>query len=244
MLFAALECQLGDMRGVFEGDDGLMCFSTGRLPPDSFFADLGFSVKMVRHERIEEASFCGIVFDGVDKNNLTDPRDFLAGLGWAARQYRGARKGKLLGLLRAKALSALHQYPGCPVVCVAARRIVDLTQGVDHRWVLKSASVSQWEREQLKAAFDSKLPDKEIGLGSRLLIEKVFNVTVSEQLAWEAEILSKGLEPWTIDLGVELWYQTWQRYVVRMGSAGHIPIFPARVDERRPGLEGCIDMRW
>lgn len=235
--FAAEEEALGAMRGVFEGDDGLVTFESGRLPSSEFFASLGFNVKMVRHENITSASFCGIVFDTTERVNITDPKEFLADLGWGSRQYRGASRHKKLALLRAKALSAAHQYPGCPVVEVAARRIIDLTRSVDCRWVTNSRNLSGWERDHYLEAFASRLPKRETGYNSRLLMETVFNVTVLQQLEWEATILSSDLGDWDIDLGIPLWYENFDRYVTVDTPKG-MPLFPALVEERRPTLDG------
>lgn len=51
-LFMGEQLGLGELRGVFEGDDGLGTFSRG-TPDGSFFKDMGFSVKLELHDRLE-----------------------------------------------------------------------------------------------------------------------------------------------------------------------------------------------
>ena len=57
--------------GVVEGDDGLFRVN-GPIPPSNLFESLGFTIKAVTHERLETASFCGMVFDVEDRVNVSD----------------------------------------------------------------------------------------------------------------------------------------------------------------------------
>lgn len=57
--------------GLFEGDDGLLATNVEIIEND--LVRLGFKVKLVKHENIGEASFCGQVFTEETYKNLADP---------------------------------------------------------------------------------------------------------------------------------------------------------------------------
>lgn len=184
MHFACEQLGIPWFEGVFEGDDGLCVFADDRAPPNEFFTKLGFTIKMLEFSELNEASFCGMIFDTDSMVNITDPRDFLGTFGWASKQYLGARRTKLLGLAKCKALSYAHQYPGCPIISTFALRIIELTKHIDSRWVLESRSLSWWDRQKI-LQHSGEVPVKEISHGSRVLMEKVFGIAIEEQLEFE-----------------------------------------------------------
>lgn len=204
-------------RVVVEGDDGLGRHKGPRLTSDHY-AKLGMVVKLEHHRKIETASFCGIIFDSVDLINVTDPRECLATIGWCTRQYVNARSSKKKALLRCKALSYAHQYPGCPIIQSCALWLLRATRGYEQAArdiVLRQKYYNTWEKDQLMAAFrdEKKLAPKTPGYGTRFLVEDLYGLTVETQLQAEAYFDSLDqIQP--IDLPQVLWTmpQAWQDY--------------------------------
>jgi len=176
-----------DVRTIVEGDDSLSSFA-GEPPTEKDFQDIGFSIKCNVRENINEASFCGIIFHPTDMINVTDPLDVLANFGWAGRNYVNARRSRLLCLLRCKSLSYAHQYPGSPIIQSLAHYGLRVTSGIDVRHFIENErSLSQWEREELRAATASKPPPRRIvPMNTRLLVEKLYGLSVLEQTNIEA----------------------------------------------------------
>lgn len=181
-----------ECRGVVEGDDGLFVFLPGSKHPDTeLFARFGCIIKLDVYERISDASFCGQLFDPVDQEIITDPMEVLAKIAWLNARYVSARKTKLLGLLRCKALSYYHQYPACPVVTELALYCLRVSAGYDVRSVIKS--YDSYKRSLVEEALNEKLwreERKEIGMQTRLLVAEKYGLSVPAQLEIE-ELLSK-----------------------------------------------------
>jgi len=105
--------------GFVEGDDGIFAVQ-GPLPDANYMLGLGFEVKYEVHDDPATASFCGMILAG--DSIIRDPSKFFQTLGWSDRfMTSGARVKRQLAL--AKALSALYETPGCPLVSVAARYV-------------------------------------------------------------------------------------------------------------------------
>lgn len=186
MLLLFLFSELGEeVTPMVEGDDSGTSFMN-KCPSEQDFADLGFSIKCAVRDRLSEMSFCGIVFDPQDMINVTDPLDVLANFGWAGRSYVHARTGRLRELLRCKSLSYAHQYPGCPIIQSLAQYGLRATRSVDVRHFIENdRAISLWERTQLRDALKAepwaKVPFKEIPIATRLLVERLYGITVAEQ---------------------------------------------------------------
>jgi len=184
-LFTAEDKGCSNVRIVVEGDDGLMRYDGPKLLAEDF-ARLGLTIKMEHHDRIETASFCGIIFDSEEQINLTDPRHIIATFGWGSSRYSLSKKSKLLQLLRCKSLSLAHQYPGCPIISSIAKYGLRVTRS--YRISQKVIdSFSLWERNKLIAAIrdESSIPDIEPGPRSRALMEQLFDISVPIQLQIE-----------------------------------------------------------
>lgn len=186
--FAAEHLGLGELIGVFEGDDGLFRYSSGKFPTPEFYQELGFAVKLQIHSKVSEASFCGLVFDELEVIGICDPVSTLVKFGWIGDKYAAARSGKKLALLRCKAMSLASQYPRAPVVAACADWILRMTAGIDTRWVLESNNLDTWTREKYRAIHvEGKfvVDRTEPGMRTRLLMENVFGFSVASQLALE-----------------------------------------------------------
>lgn len=171
---------------VIEGDDSLTAF-VGEPPSKEDFAAVGFTIKCSVHDNIEDTSFCQLIFHPKDLINITDPLEVLANFGWAGKAYVNAKTSRLKTLLRCKALSYAHQYPGCPIIQSLAHYALRATSGYDVRhFVENDRSLSLWERDQLRAAIMCKRPDPTpIPMDTRLLMQRWFGVSVELQVEIE-----------------------------------------------------------
>lgn len=177
--------------GVVEGDDGLFSFPDGYHPTSQHLRDIGCNIKLEEFDELNQASFCGLVFDLEDKEVITEPIDVLSTIGWLSRRYLMSRRNTQTSILRAKALSALCQYPACPLVSELARKICTLTKSYDIRKYYNSRNVGWWERTQLEQVLkDPKFYKtiKPIGLKTRILVERVYGIPINVQLASEERI--------------------------------------------------------
>lgn len=190
-----------DLRCVVEGDD---CLATGfgTPPSSSDFAKLGFTIKLKVHEKIAESSFCGMIFDPVDMINVSDPVDALASFGWAMSSYVRSTSRRRLDLLRCKALSYAHQYPGCPIISSLAQYGLRVTAGRDVRpFIERERSLSLWDREQYReaaacAAGSHRVPRRIPGQATRRLVERQYGIAEQTQRDVEAYLDSlRTLQP-------------------------------------------------
>jgi len=235
MLFLCEEVGSTFVDGVVEGDDGLFVVS-GPAPSKSDFESIGLIIKLEECDSIAEASFCGIIFDPECKQNLRDPLRVLSTFGWTSRQYAGSKEKKKLALLRCKALSLAHQYPGCPIIQALAQYGLRVTAGVERRdvWrVINSKGVNEYQRGVLVAEMFCPVKSVRIHLGSRLLVERKFGVSVEEQLSFENYLsglstiqpLNAGvLDPILSSVGKDYW----RRYVIPKPKELVFPGLPIR----------------
>lgn len=218
MLFLADKLGL-EIDGVVEGDDGLFVSKNGVFPAVEDFESLGMKIKIDVVDTISEASFCGLVFDPDDLINVTDPIAELSGFGWGTGRYASARRSKLNILLRCKGLSLAHQYAGCPILQSLARYSLRITRGtyVDH-YIKESGLLSTWERDQLLQALrdEKSVVYKEPPINTRLLVERLYGVTIEVQKHIEDLIDSKDdLLPIDSPLALDLCWPEWLDYSER-----------------------------
>lgn len=219
MLFLCEEKGCTGVDGFVEGDDGIFT-GYGVLPTSADFAALGLNIKVEMHDQLSTASFCGIIFDETDCINVTDPREVLASFGWTTNQYARARSSKLKALLRCKALSYAHQYPGCPIIDALSHYGLRVTSGIDVSGVLeKSHHLTMWDREQQKDALRSarKLARTASPMATRLLVEEKYQLPVSFQLMIESYldnciVLAPLDFPFLRDSIPESWIEYFEKY--------------------------------
>jgi len=177
----------------FEGDDGLIQASAPvgerRKPTTVQFHELGFEVKMAQRTSIAESTFCTMVADEVDRQNIIDPAVALCKFGWT---FAAGKENKKLhkSFLRAKALSLKCEAPGCPIVRALADFGLRVTKGVQAKFDFKE----RWWLEQVgidlqlgapKAGTLERADAVTIGLGSRYAMERLFGVPVCAQIKIE-----------------------------------------------------------
>jgi len=233
MLYCAEKQELGELFAVFEGDDGLCRFSSGRTVDPMLLRQLGFTVKMEIFSELAHASFCGMIFDPDSCQQIGDPRRFAAALGWTSAKYIGSRDATKKALLRAKALSGLYQFPACPIITALCRRIIFLTSQYSVARVLGSRNTNWWERVVLKDAILFQDVCQEITLGTRLLMEHKYGISVEEQVRIEQQFGDIQMGLVNIDLDYSrVWTATWDRYVITKPSVVSDPWHPGRQLER------------
>ena len=222
MLFTCQEVGFRDVDGVVEGDDGLFV-GHGKPPGPADFARLGLIIKLQVYRNLAHASFCGIVFEPGDNVNVRDPIEMVVGFGWGDAKYARSKQRKKDTILRCKALSYAHQYPGAPIIQSMAHSVLRATRhvaGFTARYVQR-AKMDSWVRELLAAAIKdesnikfARVPDR-----TRLLVEELYGVSVDHQIILEEyfdsiDICSAFSHP-LIDLYLNpTWCHYWDNYVV------------------------------
>jgi len=222
--------------GVVEGDDGLFVVS-GPAPSKADFESIGLIIKLGEVDSIAEASFCGIIFDPECRQNLRDPLPVIVTFGWTSRQYASSKEKKKRTLLRCKALSLAHQYPGCPIIQALAQYGLRATADVGYYAVWKVVNdrqcIDEYKGAVLRDALLNPVKPARIHLGSRLLVERMFKVSVEEQLVFEKYLDGlSGIQP--ITAGVldpimnPVWRDYWTKYVIPRPDRICFPGLPTR----------------
>lgn len=185
-LFLAHEKGCTNVIGVVEGDDGLFTM-TGSVPNEEDFLSLGLTIKMVVHDDLNKASFCGLIFDVDDCINLSDPMKILAQTGFSTQQYVFSKDKVLRGLLKAKAFSMAYQFPGCPIVASFSRYLLRVLcddyvyfrkGNTDYTDILQKEAFNFW----LQHGETLNVPTP---MKTRLLCEEVFGIPVQSQIELE-----------------------------------------------------------
>jgi len=180
-LFQMEENNIKNFDCIFEGDDGLAIYFGPKLSEKSY-SDLGFIIKMTYLRCANEASFCGQLFDYDSLTVITDPIKVLLNLAWVHINYLTTSERVMRELLRAKAMSLIAQYPGCPIIQSVGECYMRLTNG--YRWRF-SHNESNWYRGTRTTAFGKGLRPREVSYTSRIFMERIFGITVAEQLSLE-----------------------------------------------------------
>jgi hypothetical protein len=174
-----------------EGDDSIASYSDKSLIPTSQqFRMMGWTVKHEEVSRIGLASFCGCVFDEDDMIILSNPVKVVAGFGWTPRRYVRAGTQVRNELMKAKALSYLYQYTGCPIIDPFCRHVLRRLQGVNIRdSIIRSMDPHKQRiyREALEFSINHDNPFL-IPHKTRLLMEEMYGVSVISQLGTELSI--------------------------------------------------------
>jgi hypothetical protein len=173
-----------------EGDDGIMTFQfPENAPTESDFKKNGLIIKLIESDNLADLSFCGQVFDPDDGIVLTEPFDALVNAGYSRKLYIRASYTVRLQLLRARALSMIYQYNGCPMLCSFAMRVIYLTRNV----VIRDSIINMMEmykrgliREALSIHVEPIIPSS--NAPCRLLFSRLYGVSVSDQLIFESKM--------------------------------------------------------
>jgi hypothetical protein len=198
-------------RGVAEGDDGLFSFSDDAKPTTSDFTNFGAIIKLEDVEHISEASFCGNVFDPVDMVQITDPRPIIGSIGWTSQKYLFAKTSTKHALLRCKANSFLHQYPGCPIVQEMATWLLRVVPKDEKKEAIMIDQMDQWNRVQALQAKKATLTTTPVPIRTRHLVEKLYNIPIDEQVVIEQWFARQSkLCPIDCDTVLNIMPDTWK----------------------------------
>lgn len=160
------------VKGYVEGDDGIFAVQ-GAPPTVATMEKLGFEVKYVHHDDPATASFCGLVLAG--DAVVRDPSKFFMAFGWSDR-FIGAGEKVKRQLALSKALSALYETPGCPLVAPAARYVYEKTRGVVPRF--EDGAYKMVPR-------DFNPPQVEIASETRELFARLYGISPAAQVQLE-----------------------------------------------------------
>jgi len=180
---------------IVEGDDSLVCYN-GPIIDENYFTSLGFVIKMKYVMSINVASFCGQIYDPLTFVVITDPIKFVLNFPWLHMKfYNTVPNSYLMELLRGKALCALYQYAGCPIVQPYAVRILELTSTFSHRIDSGSDAYKRALYHEMQTKFADGIHPRPITLAVRELMAESFGIGINDQIVMES-IFS------TMELGV------------------------------------------
>jgi hypothetical protein len=199
------------VKGVFEGDDGLTTFSPDCQLKTEHYTDLGLLIKLEDHKELGTASFCGNLFDEIDLVQITDPLRVVATIGWCNRKYVRCNARTKNALLRCKALSYLHQYPGCPIIQSLSLWIIRCTFSDQKREHDMIDQMDQWHKMQTLQAYERPGVARNVPMRTRMLMEKLFKVSVEDQKAIERWFDAQTtIRPITIPELEKYWPEVWK----------------------------------
>jgi len=185
MKFVAYKSKVQSLKGRVEGDDGVFTFY-GDLKQKLFEA-MGLLIKIDNYDNVLSGSFCGIRCDSETLTNVTDPISTLLDFGWTTREYAHASEKKLNELLRAKSLSFIWQYPGCPIIQEMAMYGLRVTDGSKYN----ITNYNLWEKEEFireRDYYKGKIPYREVNIKTRYLMEEYYKIPVSVQISVEQKL--------------------------------------------------------
>lgn len=172
---------------LVEGDDGLVSALPGLDEPNRL-ASLGVKLNMIPHHNFGDAKFCGITCDLSTLQVIKDPKKVLRNFFYLDAKYLKWRHAKLMGLLRAKALSYKYLFGNAPIigpmmdwVLYETRNYTSCMQSeIDNSWIynfVKEAVANQGFDFRVKAHVDD---------AARQLVEEKYGISIFDQLRIEA----------------------------------------------------------
>lgn len=184
---------IADERFVVEGDDGLI-WVPHKFQPSTLKAveQLGFKLKINYTDYINEASFCGKIFDTTNHITITDPFYLLAASGYT--ENIGKISDSRASMVTAcKGYSMIYAYANCPIVASLGDRFIrtsGITVSAIKPWLARQ-KMDTYKSNTLFLALDN-VPQNylEVPFTTRMLFEKVFGITIETQLLIEKEIQS------------------------------------------------------
>jgi len=225
-----------DVVGFFEGDDGVN--KCKYLPREQDYRDLGCNIKIEIPPSLAEASFCGNVFVPGINHNVTNPMEASVRFGWTyASRYRHANDETKMSLLLAKSMSMLYEYPGCPILKslgqygmrVSLKHLGHVNKKeklVKYYEERKNGYYRQTMLDMLDYIEKHGIPNHEIHIETRLLVERLYGISVEAQHANERYLDSlDDVQPLSLDLP---WPKSWKdndMYYTRQATRHHDPHF-------------------
>jgi len=231
---------------VYEGDDGVV---SARVATDGgAFTRIGFTVKMVSGETVQDGDFCSVDGDLRTNAAVTDPIKVLGNFGWFGQSHVTARRGRKLELLRAKAASLISMYPDAPILGAFARYVLRVTKHIDmSRFLRSERGVCRYYMDEyilsLKGLDAKAAAVPNVRPESRAVAESRYGILVKHQL--EIEQYFDTLHTLTfIDCSALrlYWPNDWVDYASRYTVQNRDiddwqPVLPALYDNFTPSLK-------
>lgn len=183
---------------VVEGDDGNHGSIHGPCSSE-WYAKLGFNIKFDVNEKVNHASFCGLVFDEETKTNIANPIRHILRFGWTSSYYKQVGQRTMCKLIRAKALSFAYQYPRCPILAPLAHKYLRLTRKFamrrDDNILLNGAGTgSAYNFNENLPSWDGYNDEQNIDFSppsdyTREIMFQHHKITLDHQISIEREIL-------------------------------------------------------
>ncbi len=190
-----------EAKTVVEGDDGLTAIRRGLDISTEDFKKYGFTIKLDKFDELNEASFCGLIFDPKTYDVVADPTKFLLNFFYTRGRYAQASDKTLRQLLKAKAMSSIVQYPNAPVISAVAQYAYRMTRNLTPKISLLTGD----DRHKYVNISKFKNIVPKITMESRRLVEKSFNFPIKLQLQIEDIFNHKNdFLPWECEQFYEL----------------------------------------
>lgn len=242
ILFAAEKAGI-NVKGVVEGDDGLFSLSsynnTVRRIMCKVFKDLGFNIKLLVHNSLSTASFCGMIFHQQDRALVADPIKYMTKFRSLPARYCRSRLSKLMLLYHVKGLSMLYQFPNCPILTSFASYILRCTKiyalGVDLVAFIRKHFRNEYEVQLYLEAVKSNAKCGEIGMSTRHLVQDLYKITVEHQLAIEKDLCQSNTFKFLTDAGFcrmipSTWYHFRNFCAVYQDPKAVVPVYQVRMN--------------
>lgn len=188
--------------GMFEGDDGIQWVDRVR-PTAQNYRDYGCNIKIDIPTCMNEASFCGNVFDVDAKDIVVNPIEAILSFAYTGKQYIKASRVTKLALLKAKSLSMLYTYPACPMLRAVALYGLRITNhikiDVTRQKISKSFEYRNlYNKQQMEDALDNydKLMEdsrvsRQIHINTRILVQNKYKIPMDMQIRFEEYMNNK-----------------------------------------------------
>lgn len=168
-----------------EGDDSLNMFF--KMLDATILTRLGAKAKLEYFDDVFSASFCGMVFSSETPQIITDPIKTILTFGYSNAFYLRSNDYKMSVLLRSKALSMLHTFPGCPILNKLAQYGLRVTTEVTKRDLYSAVMkiTDSFARDKMMAAINATVIFQEPTYQTRLLMDTKYGIPPDHQIAIE-----------------------------------------------------------
>jgi hypothetical protein len=196
-----------DFRALFEGDDGIV---EDHQVPAALITEMGLALKLEPHPDCSTAGFCSLYFDTDENVLVRNPIDYLRKFPSICAKYDSMSDRKRMSLYKCKALSGLDTLYACPVIGLYLSSVEHATRSYSCDAVRHT--LEQHDRDVLARALSRRTTYVNPSIKSRLLVERLFGVSVETQLCLEQQIRDQfGRSTIVLDLSTFLthddrWY--------------------------------------
>jgi hypothetical protein len=177
MAFVAHKLGWPTLEGFVEGDDGVFKVA-GTLPTAKDFSDLGFDIKIEIHDDVCESTFCQVVYDRADLTPCVSPLKAILTTCWTDSKFRNTRKKSILcELLKAKVDSLRYRAYNNPVIWAFGKKL--------DSFIGQDVKPKHEKKYNYSVDYSNMHPWQSPSDSMRLLCEKVWSISIAEQLFLE-----------------------------------------------------------